>query len=120
MCSSFSFLHHRLQNTYFHTHSGGVLGELSQTKQKQKTLHFLFGNQKTLHLFAGTKNTVPGDKSALVPGGIRVGTPAMTSRGFDEKDFEQVASFIDRGVKIAHEVHAKAGGLCLFYCPVIL
>ena len=62
---------------------------------------------------AGNMNTVPGDKSALVPGGLRVGTPAMTSRGFDEKDFEKVASFIDRGVKIAHEVNTKAGGLCL-------
>ena len=27
------------------------------------------------------KNTVPGDKSAFIPGGIRVGTPALTSRG---------------------------------------
>ena len=39
------------------------------------------------------KNTVPGDKSALVPSGIRMGTPALTSRGLDEKDFERVVSF---------------------------
>jgi glycine hydroxymethyltransferase len=37
------------------------------------------------------KNTVPGDKSALIPGGIRVGTPALTSRGLDEEHFDQVA-----------------------------
>jgi glycine/serine hydroxymethyltransferase len=30
------------------------------------------------------KNTVPGDKSAFVPGGIRMGTPALTTRGLDE------------------------------------
>ncbi|KAF9106414.1 glycine hydroxymethyltransferase shm1 [Mortierella sp. GBA35] len=59
---------------------------------------------------ASNKNTVAGDKSAMIPGGIRVGTPAMTSRGLDEKDFEQVASFIDRAVVIAKEANGKAGG----------
>ncbi len=29
---------------------------------------------------AANKNTVPGDVSAMVPGGIRMGTPALTSR----------------------------------------
>ena len=50
------------------------------------------------------KNSVPGDKSAVVPGGIRVGTPALTTRGFREEDFKAVAEFIDRGVKIAREL----------------
>lgn len=39
---------------------------------------------------AANKNTVPGDVSALVPGGVRMGTPALTTRGFTEKDFEKV------------------------------
>ncbi len=39
---------------------------------------------------AANKNTVPGDVSALVPGGLRMGSPALTSRGFVEDDFEQV------------------------------
>jgi len=56
------------------------------------------------------KNTVPGDKSAFNPGGIRLGTPAMTSRGLVEKDFTQVAGFLDRGVKIAQAVKKSAGG----------
>lgn len=45
---------------------------------------------------AANKNTVPGDVSAMVPGGLRMGSPALTSRGFVERDFEQVAEFVDR------------------------
>eukprot|EP00878_Enallax_costatus_P009414 GHUV01009839.1.p1 GENE.GHUV01009839.1~~GHUV01009839.1.p1 ORF type:complete len:329 (+),score=91.89 GHUV01009839.1:1305-2291(+) len=53
------------------------------------------------------KNSVPGDKSAMVPGGMRIGTPALTTRGFKEADFVQVANFIDRAVKIAKECQAN-------------
>lgn len=59
---------------------------------------------------AANKNTVPGDKSALIPGGLRIGTPAMTSRGLKESDFEKVASFIDRAVQIALEEKSKVQG----------
>ena len=45
---------------------------------------------------AANKNTVPGDTSALVPGGLRMGSPALTSRGFTEADFDQVAEFVCR------------------------
>ncbi|GFH53859.1 glycine hydroxymethyltransferase [Chaetoceros tenuissimus] len=54
-----------------------------------------------LACIASNKNTIPGDKSALMPGGIRMGTPALTSRGFVEADFEKVADFFDRAVNIA-------------------
>jgi len=43
---------------------------------------------------AANKNTVPGDKSALTPGGIRFGAPALTSRGFTEEDFVQVKHYV--------------------------
>jgi glycine hydroxymethyltransferase len=56
------------------------------------------------------KNTVPGDKSALLPSGIRLGTPALTSRGFMEDDFRQVAKFLDRGVQITKKLKAEAPG----------
>ncbi|AEO68008.1 a040cc72-ded3-4517-baa7-e70261d2e1d3 [Thermothielavioides terrestris] len=55
---------------------------------------------------ACNKNSVPGDKSALTPGGLRIGTPAMTSRGFGEADFERVATYIDESIKICKEVQA--------------
>ena len=58
---------------------------------------------------ACNKNTVPGDKSAMVPGGLRLGTPALTTRGFVEADFETVADFVVRGIHIAKDLKAKIG-----------
>lgn len=46
---------------------------------------------------ACNKNTVPGDKSALNPSGIRLGAPALTTRGLVEKDIDKVVDFIHRG-----------------------
>jgi len=54
-----------------------------------------------LACIASNKNTIPGDTSALTPGGIRMGTPALTSRGLKEEDFAKVAEFFDRAVAIA-------------------
>lgn len=53
---------------------------------------------------ASNKNTVPGDKSALKPGGLRLGTPAMTSRGFQPEDFRRVAGIVDRAVTITQRL----------------
>lgn len=63
-----------------------------------------------LACIATNKNTIPGDTSALMPGGIRMGTPALTSRGFLEDDFAKVASFFDRAVKIALKLKATDQG----------
>lgn len=46
------------------------------------------------------KNSVPGDKSAISPGGLRMGTPALTSRDFKEAEFIYVAGLIDRAAEI--------------------
>jgi len=41
------------------------------------------------------KNSIPGDKERpKYCSGIRLGTPAMTTRGYDEKDFELVGDII--------------------------
>jgi glycine hydroxymethyltransferase len=47
------------------------------------------------------KNSIPGDTSALNPGGVRLGTPALTTRGLDESDFDQVAEFLHRGCQLS-------------------
>ncbi|XP_065218924.1 serine hydroxymethyltransferase isoform X2 [Planococcus citri] len=58
---------------------------------------------------ACNKNTVPGDKSALNPSGLRLGTPALTTRGLSEDDMAQVASLIHKGILLAQEVQAASG-----------
>ncbi len=46
------------------------------------------------------KNTIPNDpKSPFVTSGIRLGTPAITSRGFQEADMDKVAECIARMIK---------------------
>ncbi|MBQ7306067.1 MAG: serine hydroxymethyltransferase [Clostridia bacterium] len=46
------------------------------------------------------KNTVPNEtRSPFVTSGVRVGTPAITSRGLKEADMEKVAAWIARIVK---------------------
>ncbi|KAL1548103.1 Serine hydroxymethyltransferase 4 [Salvia divinorum] len=57
------------------------------------------------------KNAVFGDSSALSPGGVRIGTPAMTSRGLVEKDFEQIAEFLHRAVTITLNIQKEHGKL---------
>lgn len=53
------------------------------------------------------KNSVPGDKSALNPGGMRLGAHALTSRGFKEAEFKRVVELVDKAVEIAKEAKAK-------------
>jgi glycine hydroxymethyltransferase len=57
------------------------------------------------------KNTIPGDVSALNPSGIRIGTPAVTTRGFKEKEMFNLASILNRvisiGTKIQNEHNPK-------------
>ncbi|CUM65065.1 uncharacterized protein PRCAT00002687001 [Priceomyces carsonii] len=59
---------------------------------------------------AANKNTVPGDKSALFPSGLRVGTPAMTTRGFGPEEFARVADYFDKAVNISIELKSKEQG----------
>ena len=49
-----------------------------------------------VHITAN-KNTVPGEpRSPFVTSGVRIGTPAVTTRGFGPDEMVKIASFIER------------------------
>jgi len=65
------------------------------------------------------KNTIPFDpQSPMVTSGIRIGTPAITTRGFKEREMAAVATFIDEAIKNKDSDKALKGiagqvkGLC--------
>lgn len=90
--------------------SGGTDNHLILVDLRPKSLNGA-KVEKVLELanIALNKNTVPGDVSAMNPGGVRMGTPALSTRGFDEQDFEAVAEFFHRGVTIALKLQEKTG-----------
>lgn len=47
------------------------------------------------------KNSLVGDKSAVNPGGIRLGTPALTTRGFKEAEMAKIALWCKKAVEIS-------------------
>ncbi|MDP3266968.1 MAG: serine hydroxymethyltransferase [Sulfuricurvum sp.] len=74
------------------------------------------------------KNTVPGEtRSPFVTSGIRIGSPALTSRGMKEKEFELIANKIadvlddientDKQASIKEELKALARGFIIYKQP---
>jgi len=64
------------------------------------------------------KNMVPfDDKSPFVTSGIRVGTPAITTRGLKQSDMEAVVNFIDEAIQNAdndealHQIGERVSGM---------
>ncbi|HQW00024.1 MAG TPA: serine hydroxymethyltransferase, partial [Bacteroidia bacterium] len=57
------------------------------------------------------KNMVPfDDKSPFITSGIRVGTPAMSTRGIKEKDCEKIVKLIDE-VLMNHDNETKVAAV---------
>lgn len=50
------------------------------------------------------KNTLHTDTNPIRPKGVRLGSPAMTTRGFTQKEFMKVVDFFDEGIQIAQKI----------------
>lgn len=84
---------------HYHVVSGGTDNHLLLLEVKSKT--GLTGKKAENLLdkvnITCNKNTVPYDtEKPFITSGIRLGTPAMTTRGFKEEDFRLVARLIDK------------------------
>ena len=70
-----------------------LLMDLTNTERTGKELEELLGQCN----ITVNKNTIPGEqRSPSITSGVRVGTPAVTTRGMVESDMEQIAGFIKR------------------------
>ena len=62
------------------------------------------------------RNTVPFDeRPPMIASGIRIGTPAVTMRGFDEDDVREVGALIVETLEQAADldaIRARVGALC--------
>ena len=89
-----------------------VLDLRAQGLNGTKATRRLDGNSITI-----SKSTLPYDTEKIMHGGgIRLGTPAVTTRGMLEADMDTIAGLIDRALKeedVKAEVHAFAGGFKL-------
>merc|ERR1711970_455247 len=55
------------------------------------------------------RNAVHGDASALSPGGVRIGSPAMTTRGCSAEEFKKIAEFLHRCCEISINIQKEKG-----------
>jgi glycine hydroxymethyltransferase len=83
-----------------------MLVDLSKKELSGKKVETSIGNAG----ITVNKNMIPFDtKSPFVTSGIRIGTPAVTTRGMKENEMKLIASFIDRAIKNIDNESALSG-----------
>ena len=110
----------------YHLISGGTDNHLMLIDLRNKNITGKAAEEALVKAdITANKNMVPfDDKSPFVTSGIRVGTPAITTRGLKENDMYTIVDLIDRALKnpenpsvlkeIADEVHDLMEGRPLF------
>jgi len=115
-----------LVNLGFNVISGGTDSHLMLVDLRNKNITGKEA-QEALDLAGITvnKNAVPfDDKSPLITSGIRIGTPALTTRGMKEREMEIVAGLIERVIahigneaeyeRVRGEVHQLASSFPMY------
>uniref|UniRef100_A0A0B7BCI7 Serine hydroxymethyltransferase n=1 Tax=Arion vulgaris TaxID=1028688 RepID=A0A0B7BCI7_9EUPU len=96
----------------YHVVSGGTDNHLVLVDLRNKNLDGARGERVLEDIgIAVNKNTCPGDKSALKPSGLRLGTPPLTSRNLKNDDFAKVMEFFHEAISLAQEVSKDCGPL---------
>jgi len=89
---------------------GGTVNHLVMWDLRQ---HGLTGSkvEKVLDELSITtnKNSVVGDKNMMNPGGIRLGTPALTTRGMKEAEMEVIGKYLLKSIEISKRIQEKSG-----------
>ena len=110
----------KLMERGFHLVSGGTDNHLMLINLTNKGVT---GKQAQLALdeagITANKNTVPFETlSPMITSGLRIGTPAVTTRGFGFSEMDQIADWIDRVVghiddaKVHQQVRGEINELC--------
>ena len=87
-------------NLGYHVISNGTDNHLILLDIKSKGITGAFCEKllDKIHITVN-KNTIPNEtESPMVTSGIRIGSPAMTTRGLNEEDFRTIARIIDKAI----------------------
>ncbi len=98
VCENAAVLANELVARGFSLVSGGTDNHLMllDLRNSELTGKELEARLDEVHITAN-KNTVPGEpRSPFVTSGVRIGTPAVTTRGFGTEEMKKIASFIER------------------------
>jgi glycine hydroxymethyltransferase len=98
-------LAHELQRLGFRIVSGGTDNHLLLADVTTRGLTGKIAEETLDHAgITVNKNKIPFDqRPPMDPSGIRIGTPALTTRGMREPEMRQIASWIDAALAHAHE-----------------
>jgi len=97
----------------YHLISGGTDNHMMLIDLRNKDITGKAAEQALVKAeITANKNMVPfDDKSPFTTSGIRLGAPAITTRGLKENDMDRIADFIDRVVtNIDSDTHIKEVG----------